>query len=164
MPVLHARFLVTRRPSIVAPVRHRILAQVLVWGSALDADARSSLELVVSELVTNAVLHADGLLITIGLHLDQGRLLLEVLDGSAHMPRDRLTASDQDEFGRGMELVAALAHRHGWEPTRHGKRVWAELLVPEPPEPSARTRLLQRAVLAARPDPQVTVLHFRAAS
>ncbi|WP_441247780.1 SpoIIE family protein phosphatase [Kitasatospora sp. McL0602] len=84
-------------------------------------------ELMVSELVTNALLHAGA---PRRLRLFRDRTLtVEVADSGAQAPRLRSSA-EQDEGGRGMHLVSELAHRWGTRPTRDGKVVWAELELP----------------------------------
>ncbi len=62
MPAHQIRFLIHRRPRLVAIARNRIAAQVRAWGTVLDPATADTLDLLVSELVTNAVLHPDGLL------------------------------------------------------------------------------------------------------
>lgn len=87
-----------------------------------------SASLVVSELVTNAVLHARtaiGVVITL---LDDGAVRLEVSDDSSALPQRRLY-SEASGTGRGLVLVNALSAGWGVAP-RHdaeGKTVWAEL-------------------------------------
>ena len=61
-----------------------------------------------------------------------GRLICEVSDGSLTTPRIR-RASDTDEGGRGLQLVAALSQRWGTRYTSDGKCIWTEQPLPEPP-------------------------------
>jgi serine phosphatase RsbU (regulator of sigma subunit) len=84
-------------------------------------------ELLASELVTNAVRYAQG---SIALRLvREGGLVCEVLDDSAALPRLR-HASDEDERGRGLQVVSQLAQRWGARRTLSGKVVWCELPLP----------------------------------
>jgi len=84
-------------------------------------------ELLVSELVTNAVRYAQG---KIGLRLILERgLVCEVLDESAALPRLR-HPDDSDERGRGLQVVSQLAQRWGARRSAAGKVVWCELPVP----------------------------------
>ncbi|MFF3765727.1 ATP-binding protein [Streptomyces sp. NPDC001922] len=121
-----ARFLVTGVPCAVAPARHRILDTARRW-IQLTPELADAVELVTSELLTNAVVHAGGL-ISVGLFAEHGRLLVEVFDGCPAGPRPR-AATGVDETGRGLELVALLSAQCGWEPTPRGKKVWAEFAV-----------------------------------
>ena len=148
-----ASWTLSREADVVPRSRRLAAAQLRAWG--LD-DLEYATSLVVSELVTNAVQHAEGLLITVGVRLERGRLRIEVDDDSTAPPTS--TASDpvdawQDESGRGIQLVAALAAEHGWEPLRQGKRVWFELAVTEPTQTRARAALLRRAARVVRRGP-----------
>ncbi len=80
-----------------------------------------------SELVTNAVRYAQG---RIGLRLVlEGGLVCEVLDDSAALPRLR-HPDDEDERGRGLQIVSQIAQRWGTRRTTSGKVVWCELALP----------------------------------
>jgi hypothetical protein len=81
----------------------------------------------VSELVTNAVRHAMGL---VGLRLLHGQTIVcEVTDGSPSSPR--LRSPDLfDISGRGVQLVNMLAQRWGTRTVPGGKIVWCELPLP----------------------------------
>jgi serine phosphatase RsbU (regulator of sigma subunit) len=84
-------------------------------------------ELLASELVTNAVRYAQG---SIALRLvREGGLVIEVLDDSAALPRLR-HAGDDDERGRGLQVVSQLAEHWGARRTLSGKVVWCELPLP----------------------------------
>ncbi|MGW2251096.1 SpoIIE family protein phosphatase [Kitasatospora sp. NPDC001660] len=94
------------------------------WGLTALADYA---ELLVSELVTNALLHAEA---PRRLRLFRDRVLtVEVSDAGGQTPQLRPFA-EQDEGGRGMFLVSELAQRWGSRLTRDGKVVWAELELP----------------------------------
>jgi serine phosphatase RsbU (regulator of sigma subunit)/anti-sigma regulatory factor (Ser/Thr protein kinase) len=91
------------------------------------ADLVPVAELLVSELVTNAVRYAQG---KIGLRLVlEGGLVIEVLDDSAALPRLR-HPDDSDERGRGLQVVSQLAQRWGARRAVSGKVVWCELPLP----------------------------------
>ncbi|GAA3870690.1 SpoIIE family protein phosphatase [Streptomyces sedi] len=108
-------------PTAVANARELATSQLTGWGMA---DAAFTAELVVSELVTNAIRHADG---PIQLRLIRERgLICEVSDSTSTSPHLR-RARAFDESGRGLFIVARLTERWG---TRHrpgGKTIWAEL-------------------------------------
>ncbi|MDT0310151.1 SpoIIE family protein phosphatase [Streptomyces sp. DSM 44917] len=110
-------------PAAVGQARDRVLAQLKDW--QLTANAFST-ELIVSELVTNAVRYAGG---PIGLRLIRNETLIcEVSDPSETQPHLR-RARPTDEGGRGLFLVAQLAHRWGSRYTPSGKTIWTEQLL-----------------------------------
>ena len=82
-------------------------------------------ELLVSELVTNALRHANGPIELTALLLDDV-VTLGVSDADQPLPRLR-KAKAADEGGRGLQLVAMLSARWGARPTAEGKVVWCEL-------------------------------------
>ena len=78
--------------------------------------------LAVSEIVTNAVLHAHtDLVLTV--KIDTGAVRVEVRDHSPALPTPR-HYDEQATTGRGMDLVAALTSSHGITPVSNGKIVW----------------------------------------
>jgi CheY-like chemotaxis protein len=90
-------------------------------------------ELVISELVTNALVHA-GPTCVLRARLAQGILRLEVRDEGDGMP-DPLAADAQAEHGRGLLLVSALSTAWGVESVPDGgKLVWAELMCEGSPD------------------------------
>ncbi|GLW05921.1 hypothetical protein Misp01_10510 [Microtetraspora sp. NBRC 13810] len=98
----------------------RAFARAALTRWRLDAVA-PTVELLVSELVTNAIRHARR---PIGLRLARdGGLLCEVSDGDATMPELR-QPDPTAENGRGLHLVAAFSARWGACRTRSGKIVW----------------------------------------
>jgi anti-sigma regulatory factor (Ser/Thr protein kinase) len=81
--------------------------------------------LLTSELVTNAIVHAQSPL-TVAVALENQRVRVAVSDQSDSIPvRSKTTPSD--ESGRGLQLVDALARSWGVEPAAGGKAVWFEL-------------------------------------
>ncbi|MFB8016951.1 ATP-binding protein [Streptomyces rubiginosohelvolus] len=106
----------------VAKARHATGDSMKRWGlpASLSEDAR----LIVSELVTNAIVHGRGRVALRLLHRD-GVLRIEVSDESSTPPQMR-TASDDDVHGRGLFLVDALAH--DWGISNDGRTTWAALL------------------------------------
>ena len=81
--------------------------------------------LLLSELVTNAVLHA-GTEIEVEVQLDGDILRVEVRDGDPRLPTVR-HYSLLSGTGRGLALVAETARSWDVEPLPTGKRVWFEL-------------------------------------
>ncbi|MET9324749.1 SpoIIE family protein phosphatase [Streptomyces sp. NPDC003038] len=108
-------------PSVVAHARRHTTDQLTAWGLE---EASFVTELLVSELVTNAIRYGEPP-IQLRLIHENTTLICEVSDASStapHMRRARIF----DEGGRGLLLVAQLAQRWG---TRHapiGKTIWAE--------------------------------------
>jgi len=93
---------------------------------ARSAELVADVEVVVSELVTNAVLHGVGA-IELRLELVDGGVTVGVLDGGRGRPRPPGTRDD-DEGGRGLALVAGLTKDWGIRPSgTGGKEVWAVL-------------------------------------
>lgn len=90
-------------------------------------DLSDSAQLVVSELVTNAVTHAASAC-QLRLVRTGGSLRVEVQDGGAGTP-DPQSPDDRGEHGRGMHLVAACSAAWGVDVVPGGKVVWAELSV-----------------------------------
>jgi anti-sigma regulatory factor (Ser/Thr protein kinase) len=83
-----------------------------------------TVELVVSELVTNAVLHGGSEVLLMIANLGD-RVRVEVSDSSPCLPQ--VVHTDLGAHGRGLQLVDALATRWGSEPTVTGKMVWCEV-------------------------------------
>ncbi|MFE5004053.1 SpoIIE family protein phosphatase [Streptomyces sp. NPDC056696] len=111
-------------PAAVAEVRARATRQVEAWGLG---ELAMTTELIVSELVTNAIRYAEP-----PIHLRllrDARLTCEVADGSSTAPRLR-HARSTDEGGRGLFLVAQLTHRWGARYTAGGKIIWADQEIP----------------------------------
>jgi PAS domain S-box-containing protein len=81
--------------------------------------------LVVSEVVTNAVVHA-GTAIGLSVQVFGGRVRVEVQDGSPHLP-DRREQSPMAGFGRGLMLIESVVDAWGVARGSHGKTVWFEV-------------------------------------
>lgn len=110
-------------PSAVAGARELTHGQLEQWGLE---DIAFVTELVVSELVTNAIRYG-GDPITLRLLRDEGRTLIcEVTDGAHTSPHLRRAAND-DEGGRGLFLVAQCTDGWGTRYTRGGKTIWTEI-------------------------------------
>ncbi|WP_165965994.1 ATP-binding protein [Actinomadura sp. 7K534] len=91
-------------------------------------DVHGDLELITSELVTNAIRHANT--VTLVLYLpDDKTAMVEVWDDNPYGPA--VPAPDlQAEGGRGLMLVGALARAWGWRATAEGKVTWAQTVTP----------------------------------
>ena len=98
------------------------------------SEVLDTVQLLVSELVTNAVLHAASAP-TVAIHLFDDHVHVEVLDDRNQDAR--LTeAGDDAESGRGVALVDALAERWGTIVVDHGKIVWFDVARAPLPDPS----------------------------
>ncbi|MFJ2785309.1 MULTISPECIES: SpoIIE family protein phosphatase [unclassified Streptomyces] len=114
-----------REPRSVGRARELARAQLGAWGLEGLVD---TVELLVSELVTNALRYGEG---EIRLRMLRDRTLVcEVWDAGLVQPRRR-RAKDTDEGGRGLQLVGLLSSSWGARRTPRGKTVWFELDLPD---------------------------------
>lgn len=107
-----------------SPARARAAAAGLVADLHLEP-LGDDVALVVSELVTNAVCHAEPPL-QLEIQAGDERVTVAVVDGSPEQPVGRDAAEDA-ESGRGMSLVERIAAETGVRPNPPGKTVWASL-------------------------------------
>ncbi|MFI7245361.1 SpoIIE family protein phosphatase [Streptomyces qinglanensis] len=114
-------------PAAVPRVRAAVSAQLTGWGLAGLADTT---ELILSELITNAMRYGAGPIKVRLLH--SRTLTCEVYDQSLTSPHLRYAAT-MDEGGRGLFLVSQLAARWGTRYTKDGKVIWAEQTISVPP-------------------------------
>ncbi|NBE52805.1 SpoIIE family protein phosphatase [Streptomyces boluensis] len=112
-------------PREVGRARRLVRAQLRRWG--LEQLVESA-ELLVSEVVTNAVRHAHGDRLALRL-VRTDVVQCEVEDGEHTLPT-LLSAGSDDEFGRGLAVVNAVAREWGAARTNQGKSVWFELSLP----------------------------------
>lgn len=111
-------------PQAVSKVREMVRGTLAAWdvpGGLVD-----DVELVISELVTNAILYGEPP-ITMALTVTGRCVGGEISDRGPARPRvPRQRASDDDDHGRGLPIVAALATRWGVDPALGGagKVVW----------------------------------------
>lgn len=112
--------------SAVRQARAAIRDPLKLWGLE---DLIPGTELLVSELVTNAIRYADGPTV-LRLILEPDSLVCEVHDTSPALPRV-LQVDNDAENGRGLHVVSQLAQRWGTRRTPTGKVVWCEQPVPE---------------------------------
>jgi serine phosphatase RsbU (regulator of sigma subunit)/anti-sigma regulatory factor (Ser/Thr protein kinase) len=130
-PGATAQWVFPADPAAVADARNAAARQLAAWGLE---EAAFTTELIVSELVTNAIRYAGG---PIGLRLIHDvALTCEVSDPSNTQPRLR-RAHSTDEGGRGLFLVAQLSNRWGSRYGYSGKTVWAEQALPDNPPQTA---------------------------
>jgi hypothetical protein len=119
-----AQWLVHPRPTAPRAVRQIVRRTLRDWGLSSCSEVA---ELLASELVANAVRYASR---PVELRLMRTDVLLcEVKDDDHRLPVLRF-ASDGDELGRGLNLVASLARHWGANRTSDGKVVWFDLPLP----------------------------------
>ncbi len=116
-------------PLALAPHPSSVSEARRLVRDALDHAGREDLlddaELLVSEVVTNAVVHA-GTPFDVVVIAGEAGVRVEVSDGSPHLPTPRLYA-DLAGTGRGLRMLELLVTRWGVDPRHDGKTVWFEL-------------------------------------
>ncbi|MHC3456069.1 ATP-binding protein [Streptomyces prasinus] len=110
-----------------ARLRRIVRAALNHWGRP---DLAETAELLTTELATNAFRHGSGSDVDFRIYLEDDRLLIEVKDGSPLRPVPRCAGPD-DENGRGLLLVAALAK--SWGVSDDGTTTWCSLPLNEGP-------------------------------
>ncbi|MEU9731333.1 SpoIIE family protein phosphatase [Streptomyces sp. NPDC048002] len=120
-PAHIAEWEVPADPAAVPRIRADATRKLETWGLG---EAAFTTELILSELVTNAIRYGAS---PIGLRLlhDRDSLICEVSDGTSTSPHLR-RAAFTDEGGRGLFLVAQMSRRWGTRYTDRGKIIWAE--------------------------------------
>lgn len=123
--VIDWRISVPGVPAIVAVARRLVRA-------ALEHSPRcDDIELVTSELMTNAIRHtpsgAAGSLVTLRIRGREGWARIEVADLGSPSWAEPGPATVEDERGRGLGIIQMLADRSGREPENDGQVSWAEI-------------------------------------
>ncbi|MEU7054627.1 ATP-binding protein [Streptomyces sp. NPDC046197] len=116
----------TPYPQAIPRARRRVAQLAVAWGRPGAADDAA---LLASELCTNAVLHGclRDRLFRVETSLRGNTLRIAVTDPRGErLPVARPSGAD-DQFGRGLLIVRALADRWAVERLTVGKAVWAEL-------------------------------------
>ncbi|KAB2340616.1 ATP-binding SpoIIE family protein phosphatase [Actinomadura rudentiformis] len=131
MPIAIARTDLPAQPAAVADARQFCAATLACWAAprsskpALTDNLIDTAVLLTSEIVTNAVRHAHGP-INLSLRHSERELTIQVSDRSTQLPHVRVAGPD-DESGRGLYLVEALADDWGSHPRNDGKTIWCTL-------------------------------------
>nr|WP_317443946.1 ATP-binding protein [Streptomyces collinus] len=131
MQVLQVQLEIRPDPTEVGRARRWARSRLAGLGIQADEALAETLVLLVSELVTNAVVHT-GRPAVLRLSLPgaaaepAATVRLEVADSSSRAPVPRCAGSDATG-GRGLALVDCLADRWGWSPEGSGKSIWCEL-------------------------------------
>ncbi|MFE2542655.1 ATP-binding protein [Actinacidiphila glaucinigra] len=121
----HSSWPLAHELTSVGRARGLVRAQAGGWGLG---DLADTLELLVSELVTNALRHARGP-VRLNLRVQGAFLRCEVEDINPRTPVRRV-ADGEAEGGRGIEILALLSDAWGTDRTATGKTTWFELTVP----------------------------------
>lgn len=125
---MSARIQLPASPGSVAVARRWVTDQV---EPDLGAEFSATVGLLVSELVTNVVLHARTRCELVLSRAD-GRLRVEVRDDSPRLPAPAFQRDPTAQSGRGMQLVDSISAAHGAEASADGgKVVWFELDLPD---------------------------------
>lgn len=120
------RFELAAHPGSAAQARRMTRAWLMAW--AVCDTTCDSAALVVSELVTNAIVHTDSRQIVCELRDEPGRVRIAVCDeGRAPGEPRPAMGRDEEEHGRGLFLVSAVCSAWGAHETGPGLLVWAEL-------------------------------------
>jgi anti-sigma regulatory factor (Ser/Thr protein kinase) len=124
-PLASAAIMLRPEPQAVAAGRRFVQRTLTEWGQPGHVD---NAYLLVSEILTNAVHHART---AIGLRVyhTTREIVAEITDDSTHPPR-RLLPQPDDENGRGLMLVEAVASDWGSRTAETGKAVWFTLAIP----------------------------------
>ncbi|ORT58732.1 ATP-binding protein [Streptomyces sp. CB03238] len=130
MQVLQVQLEIGPDPAEVGRARRWARSRLAGSGIGDDEPLAETLVLLISELVTNAVVHTGcpavlRMLFGAGA-TEAGTVRVEVADTSARPPRPRHADGD-DTNGRGLELVDGLADRWGWQREGAGKSIWCEV-------------------------------------
>ncbi|WP_372347626.1 ATP-binding protein [Streptomyces sp. KL116D] len=131
MQVLQVQLEVGADPAEVGRARRWARSRLAGSGIEPDEPMAETLILLVSELVTNAVVHT-GRPAVLRMVLPgvqeacPGTVRVEVADSCARPPAPRHAAGEETN-GRGLELVDGLADRWGWRPEGAGKAIWCEI-------------------------------------
>ncbi|MBT2440850.1 ATP-binding protein [Streptomyces sp. ISL-36] len=130
MQVLQVQLEVGPDPAEVGRARRWARSRLAGSGIGDDEPLTDTLVLLISELVTNAVVHtgcpAVLRMLFGGGGPEAGTVRVEVADASDRPPRPR-HAECADTNGRGLELVDGLADRWGWQREGAGKSIWCEV-------------------------------------
>ncbi|MFG2354941.1 SpoIIE family protein phosphatase [Streptomyces sp. NPDC048521] len=117
-------------PDRIAEARHHLRELLHDW---LCAEQVDSAVLLVSEMVTNVLVHTDAdalLLAEVTGDGDRRRLRVEVTDAGDDLPHKR-RPGELASSGRGLMLIELLADAWGVDPRGRGKSIWFELYEPD---------------------------------
>ncbi|WP_093714263.1 ATP-binding protein [Actinacidiphila alni] len=137
MQVLQVQLEVGVDPAEVGRARRWARSRLAGSGIGADEPVAETLILLISELVTNAVVHTGcpAVLRMLFPAAPASPVRVEVADTSQAPPAPRHAHRDETG-GRGLELVDGLADRWGWQPEGAGKQIWCEVDRGQAPAPA----------------------------
>ncbi|MGW2116446.1 ATP-binding protein [Streptomyces zhihengii] len=126
-------FEVPARVESVSRARRQVSERLDLWG--VHGDVHDTALLIVSELVTNAVVHTGGHLVSCQLRLTDAQLRITVHDQGTAPTGPRVCYGIEEERGRGLLLVETLSAAWGTHDCEHGhgRVVWSELALGDAP-------------------------------
>ncbi|MDT0464818.1 ATP-binding protein [Streptomyces gibsoniae] len=145
-------FAVAAAVDAVPPARRQVVALAQNLGAPLQNDTLETVELLASELIANAVLHSAGpcdVVVT----RNAERLRVEVTDTDPALP-STVAADLNDESGRGLLLIEALADAWGVKPEPEGKTMWFEIRLEASHGNPSETLSSPHAIAVRRADQQ----------
>ncbi|MGV9855478.1 ATP-binding protein [Streptomyces sp. NPDC003442] len=110
-----------------ATARRHVARTARSWG--LPRETTEALETVIGELAANALEHTASRSVAVTLALAGRSAVITVTDEGAGAIPVTAPPEGDDEHGRGLFMVAALAHRWGGRRSREGLTVWAEVVM-----------------------------------
>lgn len=122
-----------RSPHTPREARERVASSCRVW--RVPHRVVDDLEVIVSELATNAITHAPGDKVSVAVVLTAYDVRVVVVDHGPRQPLHTRHAPDDDEHGRGLFLVEMLASRYETQSIGDGTAVWACVPLPDPHTP-----------------------------
>ncbi|GGT39077.1 magnesium or manganese-dependent protein phosphatase [Streptomyces kurssanovii] len=120
------------QPERIAAARRHLRELLHDWE---DTEQVDSAVLMVSEMVTNVLVHTDGdalIVAEVAHHTPKRRLRVEITDTSDELPHRR-RPGEMASSGRGLLLTEMLADNWGVDPRGEGKSIWFELYEPGAP-------------------------------
>ncbi|GGO78158.1 ATP-binding protein [Nonomuraea cavernae] len=124
LPVLGDRW-IPRADRCLSSARRFVRDVALDWQAGQDVAEVA--ELLVSELVTNAITHGGAGAVRVSVLRERELMVVDVHDSCPTLPCLRL-AGRFDVGGRGLAIVQTLSHDWGWTVAQHGKSVWFQLI------------------------------------
>jgi anti-sigma regulatory factor (Ser/Thr protein kinase) len=111
--------------EVVPAARHHVRSALELRFDEVTVDTA---EVVVAELLSNAIRHTtEGEVIRLRIARRPGGVLHIEATDTDPKPPEYVIAADDDESGRGLFLVRAVAVNFGWRPRSGGKTLWVHL-------------------------------------